>query len=218
MLGLKPSRIMFSRVGILSVRASSLASHSDHQPPKLHVVRRMPMGPLNQRVDQAIREAEASLVEASKKGIPKPDLSSSFSAVSRAQANSLNKTDYPTPTQYNPRYQYLMKNSPRVRIVKPRCDSVKPISKGRSSSIENLLPIIAESRLTSRAPSLERQGRHVLVSGAGTARVMSSAADELTSPPKAHPLGQTARRRELFELNRQLTDPKHSFAMKSLLL
>lgn len=150
---LKAKRTMFSRVGILSVRAHTVAPRTTEavKLPYLLMNRERTQTPLNQRIDRAVKEVEDSITEAKKLERPRrPDLSTSFSSVSREKANPIKNTEFPTPTQYSPNYKYLMRSMPQIIIPKPK--RVGAQAQGRSSSIENRIPThqVREGKFSAR--------------------------------------------------------------------
>eukprot|EP00359_Climacostomum_virens_P003999 CAMPEP_0204905054 /NCGR_PEP_ID=MMETSP1397-20131031/5214_1 /ASSEMBLY_ACC=CAM_ASM_000891 /TAXON_ID=49980 /ORGANISM="Climacostomum Climacostomum virens, Strain Stock W-24" /LENGTH=187 /DNA_ID=CAMNT_0052073907 /DNA_START=31 /DNA_END=594 /DNA_ORIENTATION=+ len=142
---------MYSRVGILSARANSVAARASAEikatkVPALLRKRERQGTPLTQRVERAVKEAEAMKDDSSKKILKphKPELSSSFTVVSRERANSIKNAEFPSPAQYNPNYEYLMKNFPRIMISRPKNSSE---AKQRCNSIENRLPRLTVSEI-----------------------------------------------------------------------
>jgi signal recognition particle subunit SEC65 len=225
-LGLKPRRSMFSRIGIISEMTGAYPRRNKSE----YKAMRLPslydgvrsVTPLAERINQAVKEAEASLVEARKKAKEeiKAEQSCSFTAVSREHLDSLQRSDSPTPTKYNPQFQYLMRSSPKVMISKPRV--LKPISVPRSMSVENrssasVYSVASEVNLKPRGVRFEKQlPRQALINKFEGADFVYLASDAIMNPKKTHSFSHYLGHRELFKQQRPLLDydPKYSFVSR----
>lgn len=226
-LGLKPRRSMYSRVGILSEKTSPYPQRtkSDNRSvvlPSLYDDVR-PVTPLVERVKRAVKEAEEFVIEAKKKASldSKPELSCSFTTVSREHLDSLRRSESPTPTQYNPKFQFLMKSSPKVKIAKARSFLLKPLPETRSKSVENKSssPSVAsiETELRFRGIGFEKQlPRRSLINKFDGADFFYSPTEGIVKPKRTHDFNHYSRRKELFELNKPMPDydPKYSFVSR----
>lgn len=227
-LGLKVKHNMYSRVGILSEKSSHFShraksdSKSFRLPSLYDDIR--PKTPKEERVSRAVREAEASVVEARRQARQdiRPELSCSFTTVSREHIDSLRKSDSPTPTQYNPRFQYLMKNSPQVKFVKATSYKLRHLPETRCKSVENNAPslsvVASEAETKPKGIGFEKQlPRRTLVNKFEGADCMYTIANvAIVNPKKTHNFSHYPRRKELFDLNRPMPDydPKYSFVSK----
>mmetsp|Transcript_32815 Transcript_32815/g.57225 ORF Transcript_32815/g.57225 Transcript_32815/m.57225 type:complete len:247 (+) Transcript_32815:6984-7724(+) len=227
-LGLKAKRSMYSRVGILSEKSSPFThriksdSRSFRLPSLYDEIR--PVTPIAERINKAVKEAEASVIEAKRKAQQelRPELSCSFTTVSREHLDSLRKSDSPTPTQYNPRFQYLMRSSPKVKIIKAKSSLLKPLPEVRSRSVEHKSPTPSMASIDAtdakmRGISFDKQlPRRSLVNKFEGADSVYLVNESTVNTKNTHDFSHYVKRRELFDLNRPMPDyePKYNFVSK----
>jgi hypothetical protein len=217
---------MYSRIGIISEMTGTIprrnkSEYKTLQLPSLYDGMRAAT-PLVERVDKAVKETEAYLVEARKKAKEeiKAEQSCSFTAVSREHLDSLQRSVSPTPTKYNPQFQYLMRSCPKVKISKPSVK--KPIAVQRSQSVENKLittdtSVVSEVDLKPRGIGFERQlPRRALVNKFEGADFVYLASNAMINPRKTHSFRHYLGHRDLFKQQTPLPDydPKYSFVSR----